>query len=81
MHCNKAKLKLSSLANYSDEFFLWMERGGNLANQRPVLRPSAHAKNHIFADKNQTIFFFINLVIFSEQVRLRHVDWAIVCDI
>ena len=68
MHCNKAKLKLSSLANYSDEFFLWMERGGNLANQRPVLRPSAHAKNHIFADKNQTIFFSLIYLFFQSKL-------------
>ena len=59
-------------------FFL---SGANLANQRPVLRPFAHAKNHIFADKNRKKIFYINFIIFSEQVRLRDVDWAIVCDI
>ena len=50
-----------------DKFFFWMGRGAKLTNQRPVLQPSAHAKNHIFADKNQTITFSRYFLLFAKR--------------
>ena len=44
-----------------------MRRGAKLTNKRPVLRPSAHAKNHIFADKNQTITFSRYFLLFAKK--------------
>ena len=46
--------------------FFWMRRGAKLTNQRPVLRPFAHAKNHIFGDKNQTITFSRYFLLFAK---------------